>query len=86
LRERGSVWKVDDPIYGEVVEYGPIPKMSETPGRIKWAAKPVGWDNERVLSEVLGYDHSEITQLEMEGIVGKWADVPGRKPPEGSKG
>lgn len=86
LRERGSVWKVDDPIYGEVVEYGPIPKMSETPGRIKWAAKPVGWDNVRVLSEVLGYDHSEITQLEKEGIVGKWADVPGRKPPEGLKG
>jgi len=54
LRERGSVWKVDDPIYGEVVEYGPIPKMSETPGRIKWAAKPVGWDHVRVLSEVPG--------------------------------
>jgi len=86
LRERGSVWKVDDPIYGEVVEYGPVPKMSESPGRIKWAAKPVGWDNERVLSEVLGYDHSEIRQLEQEGIVGKWADVPGRKPPEGLKG
>lgn len=85
LRERGSVWKVDDPIYGEVVEYGPIPKMSATPGRIKWAAKPVGWDNDRVLSEVLGYDHSEILQLEKEGIVGKWSDIPGRKPPEEEK-
>lgn len=82
LRERGSVWKVDDPIYGEVVEYGPVPKMSATPGRIKWAAKPVGFDNERVLSEVLGYDHQEIQELEKEGIVGKWKDMPGRKPPE----
>lgn len=32
----------------------------------EWAAKPVEWDNERVLSEVLGYDHSEIRQLETE--------------------
>ena len=81
-----STRETDDPIYGEVVEYGPIPKMSESPGRIKWVTKPVGWDNERVLSEVLGYDPSEIRQLEQEGIVGKWADVPGRKPPEGIKG
>jgi hypothetical protein len=58
----------------------------ESDEAMKWAAKPVGWDNVRVLSEVLGYDHSEITQLEKEGIVGKWADVPGRKPPEGLKG
>ncbi|MFQ5520672.1 MAG: CaiB/BaiF CoA transferase family protein, partial [Candidatus Methylomirabilia bacterium] len=32
LRERGAVWQLDDPIYGEVVEYGPVPKLSESPG------------------------------------------------------
>ena len=82
LRERGSVWEVDDPIYGEVVEYGPIPKMSESPGRIKWAGKPVGFDNEKVLAEILGYDYLGIKNLEEEGIIGKWANTIGRKPPE----
>ena len=82
LRERGSVWEVDDPIYGEVVEYGPIPKMSESPGRIKWAGKPVGFDNEKVLAEILGYDYLGIRNLEEEGIIGKWANTIGRKPPE----
>jgi crotonobetainyl-CoA:carnitine CoA-transferase CaiB-like acyl-CoA transferase len=82
LRERGSVWSVDDSIYGEVVEYGPIPKMSETPGRIKWAGKPVGYDNEKVLSEILGYDYLGIKTLEEEGIIGKWSNIMGRKPPE----
>ena len=61
---------VDDSIYGEVVEYGPIPKMSETPGRIKWAGKPVGY-------ECLG-----IKTLEEEGIIGKWSNIMGRKPPK----
>jgi crotonobetainyl-CoA:carnitine CoA-transferase CaiB-like acyl-CoA transferase len=82
LRERGSVWAVDDAIYGDVVEYGPIPKMSGTPGRIKWAGKPVGYDNEKVLAEILGYDYLGIKTLEEEGIIGKWANVMGRKPPE----
>jgi crotonobetainyl-CoA:carnitine CoA-transferase CaiB-like acyl-CoA transferase len=82
LRERGSVWSVDDAIYGEVVEYGPVPKMSETPGRIKWAGKPVGYDNEKVLAEILGYDYLGIKTLEEEGIIGKWSNVMGRKPPE----
>jgi crotonobetainyl-CoA:carnitine CoA-transferase CaiB-like acyl-CoA transferase len=82
LRERGSVWSVDDAIYGEVVEYGPIPKMSETPGRIKWAGKPVGYDNEKVLAEILGYDYLGIRTLEEEGIIGKWSNIMGRKPPE----
>jgi crotonobetainyl-CoA:carnitine CoA-transferase CaiB-like acyl-CoA transferase len=73
---------VDDAIYGDVVEYGPIPKMSETPGRVKWAGKPVGYDNEKVLAEILGYDYLGIKTLEEEGIIGKWANVMGRKPPE----
>ncbi len=86
LRTRGSVWSVDDPIYGEVVEYGPVPKMSETPGRIKWAGKPVGYDNEKILGELLGYSPEELKQLEEEEVIGKWADAPGRKPPEDFKG
>ncbi|GAB4239898.1 MAG: hypothetical protein OHK0028_17900 [Deltaproteobacteria bacterium] len=58
---------------------------NSTPGRIQWAAKPVGWDNDRVLSEVPGCDHSEILRLEKGGIVGKWSNLPGRKPPEEGK-
>ncbi|MFQ5893798.1 MAG: CoA transferase, partial [Nitrospinota bacterium] len=83
LRARGSVWKLDDPIYGEVVEYGPVPKLSETPGRLKWAGKPVGLDNRSVLARVLGLSLEEIRTLEAQGIIGKWNDMIGRKPPEG---
>jgi crotonobetainyl-CoA:carnitine CoA-transferase CaiB-like acyl-CoA transferase len=83
LRARGSVWKLDDPIYGEVVEYGPVPKLSETPGRLKWAGKPVGLDNRRVLTEILGLGLEEIGAFEAQGVIGRWNDMIGRKPPEG---
>jgi crotonobetainyl-CoA:carnitine CoA-transferase CaiB-like acyl-CoA transferase len=87
LRARRSVWAYDDPVYGSMVECGPAPKLSETPARIKWAGKPVGFHNEFVLKRVLGLDDERIRQLYAEGAIGRWAE--GRRgagPPQGWKG
>jgi crotonobetainyl-CoA:carnitine CoA-transferase CaiB-like acyl-CoA transferase len=65
-----------------MVEQGPAPKLSETPGRIKWAAKPVGWHNHDVLTRVLGLSPREIKDLQARKVVGQWADRPGAKPPD----
>jgi crotonobetainyl-CoA:carnitine CoA-transferase CaiB-like acyl-CoA transferase len=81
LRARGSVWEYDDPLYGKMVEQGPAPKLSDTPARIKWSAKPVGWHNQEVLTRLLGLSPSEIRRLEERKVVGQWADRPGAKPP-----
>lgn len=82
FRRRGAVWEVDDPLYGKVVEPGPVPKLSETPGRLKWSAKPVGFHNEYILRKLLGLSGAEIKALEEKGVVGKWADRVGAKPPD----
>ncbi|WP_448384307.1 CaiB/BaiF CoA transferase family protein [Desulfosoma sp.] len=83
LRKRNFTYYVDDPIYGELYEEGIAPKLSETPGRIKWAGKPVGFDNEYVLKRYLGLKTKKIKYLKEKNIIGKWVDVPpGRKPPE----
>ncbi len=79
---RGFKWRVKDPIYGEIVEEGVAPKLSETPGRIKWAARPVGFDTYYVLTKFLGKTWDEIQELEAKGVIGRWNDMPGRKPPE----
>ncbi len=79
---RGFKWKVKDPIYGEFYEEGIAPKLSETPGRIKWAGRPVGFDTYYVLTKFLGKTWDEIQKLEKKGVIGKWNDMPGRKPPE----
>jgi succinyl-CoA---D-citramalate CoA-transferase len=83
LRARGAVWEYEDPLYGPMVEQGPAPKLSATPGRIRWAARPVGWHNEHVFRTILGLAPSEIQALEARGAVGRWADRVGAKPPDG---
>jgi crotonobetainyl-CoA:carnitine CoA-transferase CaiB-like acyl-CoA transferase len=83
LIQRNFTYTVHDPIYGDLVEEGIVPKMSETPGRIKWAGKPVGFDNEYVLKRFLGMRTDRIKGLKERNIIGKWVDIPpGRKPPE----
>lgn len=81
LRARGSVWEYEDPLYGKLVEQGPAPKLSETPARIKWAGKPVGWHNHEVLARLLGLTPAQIKGLEEQKVVGQWAERPGAKPP-----
>jgi crotonobetainyl-CoA:carnitine CoA-transferase CaiB-like acyl-CoA transferase len=86
FRARGSVWELDDPVYGRVVDYGPAPKLSATPARHKWAGRPVGWHNTTVLKGILGLTDEEIADLEARKIIGQWADRRGAKPPDDWKG
>jgi crotonobetainyl-CoA:carnitine CoA-transferase CaiB-like acyl-CoA transferase len=81
LRTRGSVWEYEDPLYGRMVEHGPGPKLSHTPARIKWAAKPVGWHNHEVFTRLLGLSPSRLKTLTEHKVIGQWADIPGAKPP-----
>ncbi len=85
LRARGTVWELDDPRYGRIDEFGPAPKLSESPGRVKWTAKPVGYHNEQVFGGLLGMSSGEIDELARKKVVGKWADVPGARPPKGEQ-
>jgi crotonobetainyl-CoA:carnitine CoA-transferase CaiB-like acyl-CoA transferase len=87
FRARRSVWEHEDPVYGPMVEYGPAPKLSATPARIKWAGKPVGFHNEIVLKSVLGLDDGRIQALYASGAIGRWAEGRrGAAPPEGWNG
>ncbi|MGE5190013.1 MAG: CaiB/BaiF CoA transferase family protein [Gemmatimonadota bacterium] len=81
LRARGTVWELSDPLYGRIDEFGPVPKLSESPGRIKWTAKPVGHHNAQVLGGLLGLSREEMESLERRKVIGRWADVPGARPP-----
>jgi crotonobetainyl-CoA:carnitine CoA-transferase CaiB-like acyl-CoA transferase len=86
LRARGTVWELTDPLYGRIDEFGPVPKLSESPGRIKWSAKPVGYHNEEVFGGLLGLSSEERKGLERKKVIGRWADAPGARPPHGEAG
>jgi crotonobetainyl-CoA:carnitine CoA-transferase CaiB-like acyl-CoA transferase len=82
FRARGSVEELDDHVYGRVVDYGPAAQLSATPARHKWAGRPVGWHNRHVLQGILGLSDAEIADLERRGIIGRWSDQRGAKPPD----
>lgn len=81
LRERGFFTRMDDALYGQYLDHEFPVMMSKTPPQKKWAARPVGFDNEYLLKNILGKSDDEIEDLYREGALGKWADRPGRRPP-----
>jgi crotonobetainyl-CoA:carnitine CoA-transferase CaiB-like acyl-CoA transferase len=83
LAKRNFRYTVDDPVYGEIVEEGIVPKFSETPARIKWAGRPIGFDNEYVLTNFLGISEDRIVELYERKIIGRGSDkLPSRTPPK----
>jgi crotonobetainyl-CoA:carnitine CoA-transferase CaiB-like acyl-CoA transferase len=61
---------MDDPHYGEIlVQNSSFKSMSATPGRIKWACRPVGADNESVYRKHLGLGGEELRKLKERGVV-----------------
>jgi crotonobetainyl-CoA:carnitine CoA-transferase CaiB-like acyl-CoA transferase len=81
FRARGFVKEIDDPLLGQFLDYEFPVMMSKTPPRVSWTIRPVGFDNEYVMTNTLGKSEDEIEQLYDCGALGKWADVRGRRPP-----
>ena len=48
---------------------GVIPKLSRTPGEIRFSGRPVGADNQAVYGEWLGLSSAEIAALREEGVL-----------------
>jgi len=81
FRARGFMTEVDDALLGPFLDYEFPVMMSKTPPKVNWSIRPVGFDNEYVMTRFLGKTEDEIQQLYACGALGKWADVRGRRPP-----
>jgi crotonobetainyl-CoA:carnitine CoA-transferase CaiB-like acyl-CoA transferase len=87
FRERGAIQEYEDPLYGNMVQQCYPPVMSETPSRLKWSCRPLGFDNRYVLKKVLGMSDEDAIRLEEEGVVFRWNPaVPSQCPPPGWDG
>jgi crotonobetainyl-CoA:carnitine CoA-transferase CaiB-like acyl-CoA transferase len=81
-RGRGAVQEYDDAVYGNMVQQCYPPRMSETPSRLKWSCRPLGFDNQYIFTKILGLSHQEVERLEKAGIIFKWnPEVPSQCPP-----
>ncbi|MGD0915893.1 MAG: CoA transferase [Thermodesulfobacteriota bacterium] len=79
--ERGFVTEMDDPVLGQYLTHEFPVMMSKSPPKMKWSVRPIGFDNEYVMTHILGKREDEIKQLYECGALGRWADMPGRRPP-----
>jgi crotonobetainyl-CoA:carnitine CoA-transferase CaiB-like acyl-CoA transferase len=69
VRETGMIAEVKDDDFGKVRMPNVLFKMSETPGRIRWAGQTLGASTDSVLVDELGVDPGDISRLRKRGVV-----------------
>jgi crotonobetainyl-CoA:carnitine CoA-transferase CaiB-like acyl-CoA transferase len=65
---RGMLCEVKDDDLGSVTLAGVVPRMSATPGEIRWAGRRIGQDTAQVLREFAGTTKEETARLFESGI------------------
>jgi crotonobetainyl-CoA:carnitine CoA-transferase CaiB-like acyl-CoA transferase len=69
FRERDLLIEYDDEVHGVMTAPGVVPKLGDTPGRVRRGARwTLGADNESVFGE-LGLDADALARLSEEGVV-----------------
>ncbi len=66
---RESVVSVEHPVFGPIRMQNAAPKLSETPGQVRWPGPALGEHTDTVLSEVLGYSADEVAALRGRGVI-----------------
>jgi crotonobetainyl-CoA:carnitine CoA-transferase CaiB-like acyl-CoA transferase len=60
---------VPDPELGTVTMTAPTPRLSETPGKVRWAGPALGAHNREVYAGELGLSDAELQKLKADGII-----------------
>ena len=66
---RQNLVEVFDPREGRVVVPNVLPKLSETPGELKWLGPDIGQHNDEIYRGRLGLSAEEIERLKGDGII-----------------
>jgi crotonobetainyl-CoA:carnitine CoA-transferase CaiB-like acyl-CoA transferase len=68
-RARGIFLEMEHPQVGRYLHFGPVPKLSETPGQVTRTAPLVGQHNEEIYCGELGLSKQDLTALAAAGVV-----------------
>ncbi|MFC2153276.1 CoA transferase, partial [Actinomycetota bacterium] len=64
-----TITAVEDPELGTVRMQNVLFRLSDTPGSIRWAGRPLGSDNKEVFGNELGLSVEQIEDLAARGII-----------------
>jgi crotonobetainyl-CoA:carnitine CoA-transferase CaiB-like acyl-CoA transferase len=68
VQARGVIVEAPDEEAGSVLMHNIIPRLSDTPGRLRSPAPSLGQHTRSVL-ESIGYDHARLAALEADGVI-----------------
>ena len=74
---RETITSVDDPILGRARVQNAIPRLVDTPGRVRHLGGDLGQDNQAVLGRELGHTDEQLAAWRAAGVIGQ---APPRKP------
>ena len=66
---RETIVEVEDDELGPVQTLAPHPRLSATPGCVRWLGAPKGQDTDQILREILGYSPERIASLRETGAI-----------------
>ncbi|HET7272370.1 MAG TPA: CoA transferase, partial [Rubrobacter sp.] len=66
---RQNIVEVDDPEIGPFPMQNVVPRLSETPGEVRWTGPALGQHNDEVFKGVLGMSEEDLAGLRERGIV-----------------
>jgi crotonobetainyl-CoA:carnitine CoA-transferase CaiB-like acyl-CoA transferase len=69
VRALEMITTLDDPDLGRVRMQNVLYRMSETPGDIRFAGRPLGADSDEILAGELGIDPARLAALRERGVV-----------------
>lgn len=69
FRERDMLVRAPDDDLGEVTLAGVVPRLSATPGHVRWSGRRIGQDTRDVLRSMARLSNADIDALEAEGVV-----------------
>jgi len=69
FKARESIIKVMHPQYGEVAMQNAFPRLSDTPGQVRWVGPELGQHTDEILKSVLGKTDEEIAALRAGDVI-----------------
>ncbi len=66
---RGNILHVPDSRVGELAVANVVPRLSETPGSVKWLGDALGAHNDEIYKGRLGLDEAEMARLRAAGVI-----------------
>ena len=66
---RGNILRMVDPRAGELAVPNLVPRLSDTPGAVKWLGPALGAHNDEIYRGLLGLDDAALARLRASGVI-----------------